>query len=182
MIFSLSCVRLSLPTGQSKHSSTPTRSREAASALLDSLPLSQWESHLPLSVWPQHPGCYIHSTQSPRHLSFSCFERCNVVRPPKLKAYAGPPANTFFFSSLTVSNFYFCCSKQITRNKPKAEIFQTMSESSCSRPMSRSGSFSTSSDFAPPSRVNLEKICSKAPQVFPFTLVSVFPFCFDNSS
>ena len=67
-----------------------------------------------------------------------------------------------------------CCSKQITRHKPKAEIFQTMSESSSSRPMSRSGSFSTSSDFAPPSRVNLEKICSKAPQVFPFPLVSFF--------
>ena len=40
--------------------------------------------------------------------------------------------------------------------------FQKMSQTGSSRP-SRSGSFS--SDFAPPSRVNLEKICSKAPQV-----------------
>jgi len=39
---------------------------------------------------------------------------------------------------------------------------QKMSESGSSRPLSRSGSIS--SDFAPPSRINLEKICSKAPQ------------------
>ena len=46
-----------------------------------------------------------------------------------------------------------------------------MSETGSSRP-SRSGSFS--SDFAPPSRVNLEKICSKAPQVF-IAVNTVFP-------
>ena len=43
-----------------------------------------------------------------------------------------------------------------------SQNFQKMSQTGSSRP-SRSGSFS--SDFAPPSRVNLEKICSKAPQV-----------------
>ena len=91
----------------------------------------------------QDSHCLVHNSQQ-----LLCFPKYKSQRNLRL------PWHPFCFC------FYTC----IAENRINyLTSLQKMSESGSSRPLSRSGSIS--SDFAPPSRVNLEKICSKAPQV-----------------
>ena len=91
----------------------------------------------------QDSHCLVHNSQQ-----LLCFPKYKSQRNLRL------PWHPFCFC------FYTC----IAENRINyLTSLQKMSESGSSRPLSRSGSIS--SDFAPPSRINLEKICSKAPQV-----------------
>ena len=129
--------------GQSKHrSQLSSASTSAASPPFSSPPASKIQTH-----------CCDNDKDQASPIQFAAYLASN-------KKCALLSIEALYIQPVLLARLFFVAQKQIV--EMTSQNFQKMSQTGSSRP-SRSGSFS--SDFAPPSRVNLEKICSKAPQV-----------------